>query len=308
VAKIEDDVDSVISVMATADLACSVAKEQGRGRAFAYRPEDREMKQRKHQMHWVGTIQSSLKANRFVLFSQVIEPTKPSGKPHFEILLRMLDKNDKILSPFVFMPVAERYHMMPSIDRWVIEHSLATLAEWCKSDLVSDSVFTINLSGQSLMDERTLDFLIGQLQETKVNPENLCFEITENAAITDLQNAQKFISSIKSFGSRFALDDFGAGVSSFANLRALDVDYLKIDGSFVVDMATDQVSASMVAAINQVGQTMKLHTVAEFVESQEIRDILVDMGVDYLQGYDIGKPRPLIEQLHELSLKDALSA
>ncbi len=308
IAKIEDDVNTVIGAMATADLACSVAKEQGRGRSFAYRSEDKEMKERKHQMHWVGTIQSSLKANRFELFSQVIEPTCPTGKPHFEILLRMLDKNDQILPPVVFMPVAERYHLMPTIDQWVIEHSLATLAKWGNSDAVNNSVFTINLSGQSLMDEKTLEFLIGQLQVTDVNPENLCFEVTENAAITDHQNAQKFISSIKCFGSRFALDDFGAGVSSFANLRALDVDYLKIDGSFVVDMATDQVSASMVSAINQVGQTMKLHTVAEFVESQQIRDILVELGVDYLQGYDIGRPRPLIEQLHDLSLKDALSA
>ncbi|MFK8030349.1 MAG: putative bifunctional diguanylate cyclase/phosphodiesterase [Gammaproteobacteria bacterium] len=308
VAKIEEDLDSVISVMATADLACSKAKEQGRGRAFAYRPEDEEMKARKHQMNWVGKIQSALKNNRFSLFSQVIEPTNPNNKAHFEILLRMLDDDDNILSPAVFMPVAERYHLMPSIDCWVIEHSLATLERWYDEGSVANSIFGINLSGQSLMDERTLEFLLGLLKSTTVNPENLCFEITENAAITDFHNAQRFIAAIKNLGCKFALDDFGAGVSSFANLRALDVDYLKIDGSFVVDMATDPVSESMVAAINQVGQTMELDTVAEFVESKEIRERLVALGVDYLQGYDIGKPQALVEQLRKLSLMDVRSA
>lgn len=309
VAKITDDIDDVISVMATADLACSVAKEQGRGRAFAYRDDDDQMKARKHQMHWVGRIQGALKNNRFVLYSQVIESTdRINGRPHFEILLRMLDDQGKILSPYVFMPVAERYHLMPSVDRWVIQHSLATLEQLNLSGASADSVFTINLSGQSLMDPKTLDFLVSQLRNTSVSTRNLCFEITENAAITDLHNARAFIAKVKNFGCRFALDDFGAGVSSFANLRALDVDYLKIDGSFVVDMASDPVSASMVAAINQVGQTMKLKTVAEYVESVEIRQILTDLGVDYLQGYDIGKPRPLLDQLHELSRTDVRSA
>lgn len=309
IAKIGDDIDSVISAMATADLACSIAKEQGRGRAFAYRSEDEELQARKHQMQWVGKIQSALRNNEFVLYSQVIEPTdRVKGKAHFEILLRMVGKNEKILSPAVFMPVAERYHLMPSIDRWVIEHSLATLEQWEDSGRVGSSVFTINLSGQSLMDEKTLDFLLAKLRKTRAPVKNICFEITENAAITDLYNAQRFISSVKSFGCQFALDDFGAGVSSFANLRDLDVDYLKIDGSFVVDMATDAVSASMVAAINQVGQTMELKTVAEFVETAEIRAILTDLGVDYLQGFDIGKPKPLVDQLHELAQVDVRSA
>ncbi len=309
VTKLDADDDSVIGAMATADLACSVAKEQGRNIAFAYRVDDEEMRERKHQMHWVGKIQSALKSGDFRLYSQVIESTDTvRGRPHFEILLRMLDDKGQILSPAVFLPVAERYHLMPLIDRWVIEHGLAMLEQWCSEGEAARSVFTINLSGQSITDERTMEYLLSQLRKTSVNTEMLCFEITESEAIKNLADAENFIARVKGFGCRFALDDFGAGVSSFANLRALDVDYLKIDGSFVVDMAKDPVSAAMVSAINQVGQTMSLCTVAEFVESGEISDILVELGVDYLQGYYIGKPMPLLEQLHELSTADAQSA
>ena len=309
VARMDTEVDSVIEIMALADMACTVAKEQGRGRSLAYTPDDARMHARKDQMHWVGRVQRALKSDQFVLFSQAIESTiVGAGQAHFEILLRMCGENGEILSPAVFMPVAERYQLMPTIDRWVTQHAIQTLGAWQDEVGAGNAVFAINLSGQSLTDERTLDHLLEQLKISRFDTRNLCFEITETAAITNLGAAQEFIRRVKQFGCKFALDDFGAGVSSFTNLRALQLDFLKIDGSFVVDMLDDPVSASMVAAINQVGQTMQLATVAEFVESQQHRDALAALGVDYLQGYDIGKPLPLLDQLEYLTKSATRSA
>ena len=306
VVQISDAFDSVVGAMAAADLACSAAKEQGRDRAYIYRADDEDMRERRLQMNWVGKIQRAIKQDRFELFVQLIAPARPSGKlPHYEILLRMLDDEGGYVSPGLFMPVAERYHMMPAIDRWVVGKSLDMLSRWWRANDSHSGVFAINLSGQTLTDQRTLDFIHGALRASGVDPRRICFEITETAAISNMAGAEYFIAQLKDLGCRFALDDFGAGVTSFTSLRALDVDYLKIDGSFVKDMIVDSVSYAMVSAINSVGQTMNLDTIAEFVESEDIAEHLRDIGVDFLQGYDIGRPRPLSVQLEDLAQGDA---
>ncbi|MFK8017937.1 MAG: EAL domain-containing protein, partial [Gammaproteobacteria bacterium] len=309
VVQISPELGSVVEVMALADLSCSVAKEEGRSRVVAYRPTDARLNARKDQMQWVGRIQRAIKDDGFTLFCQPICATRPgTGQTHYEVLLRMQDDDGSPISPGLFMPVAERYHLMPALDRWVVEQTIRTLGQWAPLLQRNNAVFAINLSGQSITDERTLDHLLAQLRSAAIDTRSLCFEITETAAISNLSAAQDFITAVKGFGCQFALDDFGAGVSSFTNLRALQLDYLKIDGSFVVDMLTDPISAAMVAAINQVGQTMSLATVAEFVESQSLQDALTTLGVDYLQGYHLGKPEPLQERLERLSETERLRA
>lgn len=304
VTQIDNSLESVVEQLARADLACLEAKEQGRGRAVVYRQNDRALHAREDQMHWVSRIQRALKENNFDLYAQTIQASAAGNQaPHLELLLRMRAKDGTPLSPGVFLPVAERYHLMPSIDRWVIEHALETLGRHYDPQRHGKAVFAINLAGQSITDEHLLAYLIEQLSQTTFPTAQLCFEITETAAIRNLAAAQEFIGQVKRFGCAFALDDFGAGVSSFANLRALDLDYLKIDGSFVVDMLEDPVSASMVSAINQVGQTMSLATVAEFVSSQEIYTALTELGVTYQQGYFIDEPMPIRLQLERLATR-----
>ncbi|MEO1576078.1 MAG: EAL domain-containing protein, partial [Pseudomonadota bacterium] len=285
VVAVDGALDSVVEVMARADLACLEAKEQGRGRTVVYNSDDTAINARENQMHWVSRLQRALRDDSFELFAQTLRPSAGGLQaPHFELLLRMRGEGDKYLYPSVFLPVAERYHMMPDIDRWVIEHALATLDRHYDPSAHGEAVFAINLSGQSLTDRQLLDFLLEQLQQTGFPTERLCFEITETAIIRNLVAAQDFVRRVKQFGCQFALDDFGAGVSSFTNLRALDLDYLKIDGSFVADMLSDPVSAAMVSAINQVGQTMELKTVAEFESTAEIARAVADLGVTFQQG------------------------
>ena len=309
VVSVDENFENEIELLAAADMACSAAKEDGRGRTHVYRHEDKEMQDRTTHMRWVGRIQQALKDDRFILFSQEIAPVDPAKHPpHYEILLRMIDEEENFVSPGLFMPVAERYHMMADVDCWVIGRALLAIEQFEQQQPNSPITFAINLSGLSLTDHKTLDFVVDQLRKRDVNASNICFEITETAAISNLQSAKKFIARVKNFGCKFALDDFGAGVSSFSNLRALDLDYVKIDGSFVSEMTTDPVCEAMVNSINQVGQTMNLETVAEFVETPETEARLRAIGVNFLQGYGIAKPRPLQGQLEELLATKVRSA
>jgi diguanylate cyclase (GGDEF)-like protein/PAS domain S-box-containing protein len=279
------------TLLSNADTACYIAKEKGRNRVQVYHDQDIELAQRHNEMHWVGRITKALEDDRFLLFYQpIISTAANSSEPlHFEVLIRMLDEEGQLVTPSVFIPAAERYNLMATLDRWVVTHAL----NWLADHKATPMLCAINLSGHSIGDERFLDSVVQQIKETRVPSSNICFEITETAAIANLGRAIQFIRELKKLGCRFSLDDFGSGLSSFAYLKNLPVDYLKIDGGFVKDMDHNDTSCAMVEAINNIGHTMKILTIAEFVENQAILDKLVSIGVDYAQGYCLAKPAPL---------------
>ncbi len=279
------------SLLGNADTACYLAKEKGRNRVQVYHAEDAELARRHSEMHWVGRINKAFEEDRFLLYRQPIVPTTQSARkhPHFEILVRMLDEEGQLVTPGVFIPAAERYNLMGALDRWVVSNAM----NWLVAHKDSPMICAINLSGHSLGDEAFLGFVTDQIKGTGVPPHCLCFEITETAAIANLEKAIHFIRELKRLGCRFALDDFGAGLSSFAYLKNLPVDFLKIDGSFVRDMDKNETSRAMVEAINHIGHTMKIQTIAEFVETPAIFRKLAEIGVDFAQGHGIAQPTPL---------------
>ena len=245
-------------------------------------------------MGWVGRIQKALKEQRFVLYSQKILPlvnNRETGE-HYEVLLRMQGEDGKLVPPMAFIPAAERYDLMPQLDRWVIT---AAFAQHSRRHPPGSALGTcaINLSGTSICDEHFYEFAVAQFKLFTVLPAEICFEITETSAIANLAQASILICKLKELGCRFALDDFGSGMSSFAYLKHLPVDYLKIDGGFVKDMIDDPIDYAMVEAINHIGHVMNIETIAEFVENDAILDALRRIGVDYVQGYGIEKPRTL---------------
>jgi len=289
------DSGTISSILSAADSACYVAKDQGRNRVHVYEENDTALTERHGQMQWVQRIHDVLEKNRFRLFFQPIAKLKrPPGEPysiHGEVLLRMLDSNNNLIGPGAFIPSAERYNLMPAIDRWVVENTFAALV--ASSTRTRIDACCINLSGQSLSDSRFMDFLVNQIRDSRVSPEILCFEITETAVIASLNNATRMISLLRDMGCRFALDDFGVGLSSFSYLKNLAVDYLKLDGSFIKNMVHDPIDHEMVRAINQIGQTMDIRTIAEFVEDEAILNAVRNIGVDYAQGYAIAHPAPI---------------
>ena len=281
-------------IMRVADSACDVAKEMGRNRVHAYEPRDLALRQREVEMRWIQHIRQALSKEHFQLYYQNIVPlgSNPEHDTHYEILLRMKSDDGRVIRPTEFIAAAERYHLMPVIDRWVITHALRLLSNrLLRSDF--NSMFAINISGQSLDDEEFLGFVMAKLHHSAVPPEMICFEITETVAATNLVMVQRFISVLRGIGCRFALDDFGRGISSFAYLKNLKVDYLKIDGMFVKDIITDEIGCAMVESINHIGHIMGIQTIAEFVESQDVLEKLIEMGVDHVQGYQLGRPRPM---------------
>lgn len=280
-------IGSLAEVMSAADSACYVAKDQGRNRIFAHTLDSNELLIRQGEMHWVHKINKAFEMQRFCLFRQKIVPIRNDSDPvHYEVLLRMRDESGNIVPPMAFLPAAERYSMMPEIDRWVVDQALKRISEGALSNVI----YNINLSGKSISDEGFLEFIIQKIEGSKVNPSNICFEITETAAVSNLSSAVRFFDILKSYGCKLALDDFGSGISSFMYLKNLPVDYLKIDGSFVRDMVDDPVDREMVSSISKIGHVMNLLTVAEFVESDSIKNALVEIGVDYAQGFSIAKP------------------
>lgn len=281
-------------VMRVANSACDVAKEMGRNRVHAYGPRDLSLRQREVEMRWIQQIRQALNEDNFKLYCQNIVPlgTDPALNTHYEILLRMIDENGKVIRPTEFIAAAERYHLMPEIDRWVVDQALTLLSKRHSRGEIS-GLFAINISGQSLDDEDFLEFVVGKLRKAKIPPEVVCFEITETVAATHLSVVQRFISVLGGMGCKFALDDFGRGISSFAYLKNLRVDYLKIDGMFVRDIAEDKIDHAMVESINHIGHIMGMQTIAEFVESQDALEKLIELGVDHVQGYQLGRPRPM---------------
>ncbi len=296
-AQIDKHISNGNEVLAYVDGACYAAKDAGRNRVEVHTEDNERLKQRKGEIQWSSEINNALDENRFELYCQPIIPlADPDLDISYEVLLRLRMPDGTIVPPGAFLPAAERYNSIVRIDRWVIEHTLLWISRHAEA-LSHVRSISINLSGQSLGDEAMLGFIIREFQRGLVPVEKVKFEITETAAIANLRDATIFMRTLSEFGCRFALDDFGSGLSSFAYLKNLKVDVLKIDGMFVKDMLDDPIDFEMVKSINDIGHVMGLETIAEFVESDEIADKLREIGVDYAQGYAYGQPIPIDEIL-----------
>lgn len=298
---VDNSSTSFSRAISEAKSACYSAKKSGENHLAAYKPEYSDIKALEGNLEWVSILKNAIQNNRFFMHAQPIHPLKKEeyAQPfyHYELLIRLSGENGNPIFPNEFLSAAEYYSLMPEIDRWVVR---AVIREVSKiPDQTPLPVFAINLSGQSLNDASFLDFVIDEVKSSGVDPQMLCFEITEQVAVEDLSLVNGFISSLKFLGSKFSLDDFGTGVSSYGYLRSLDVDYLKIDGSFVKNIVDDDVAKAMVQSINYVGHTMNLKVIAEYVENDEILSLLRAMGVDYGQGYEILRPIPFDEVLNQ---------
>ena len=289
------EANAMEATLRAADMACYMAKEKGRNRIQVYHPSDAELVERVGEMAWVQRIRNGLDEQRFCLFAQEIRSLNKAeqDRSHVELLLRLRDEDGKLVQPGSFMPAAERYGLMPLIDRWVIRNAFALIAERLScSEPVQLSSCAINLSGATFGDDDFVEYVRRQFDIYRVPPGMICFEITETSAIADMHSAKRLIEALKKLGCRFSLDDFGTGMSSFSYLKHLPVDYIKIDGSFVREMLNSKIDRAMVEMIVHVAKVMGKSTVAEFVENDEILPALRDIGVDYAQGYAIGKPSP----------------
>ena len=290
------------SALTAARMACESAKEHGRDRIEIYDEDSHSMIRRYDDMQMVAEIQQALDSDGFELLAQpIMSLSGDATNSRFEVLLRMKDSDGARVPSDALFSAAERYRMMPQIDRWVVSKSIALLAE--AGDLVAEQEanFAINLSGQSLGDDEILEFIEEEIGQSGLSASGFSFEITESAAVSNLRKAQEFIERLHALGCTIALDDFGAGLSSFAYLKNFKVDTLKIDGGFIRDITDNRISESMVAAITQVAKVMELKTVAEYVENDDTRELIETLGVDFAQGHAIGKPRPMGEVLAEIS-------
>ncbi|MEE9422462.1 MAG: EAL domain-containing protein [Gammaproteobacteria bacterium] len=294
IVEINETTESAVSALIKADSACYMAKDSGRNRIHIYRADDTQLAKRQGEMQWVSQIHEALEDNRFYLLQQSIEAIHSNGQDlcHFEILLRMRDIEDNCILPGTFLPAAERYNLMPEIDRWVVRTVFTWLHE--NPDILKTTAFcTINLSGHTFSDETFLSYVVEHLWKFGIPGHKICFEVTETAAVANFSQATKLISELKKYGCLFALDDFGSGMSSFAYLKNLEVDFLKIDGNFIKDIHDNPTNYAIVESIHKVAQVMAIQTIAEFVENDEIRQTLKKIGVNYAQGYAISKPQPL---------------
>ena len=285
---------SMTNVLSAADRACYAAKDKGRNRIHVFRQDDEELERRHGEMEWVNRIKHAMAEHRFHLYFQPIAPLIENTEDgeYYELLLRLEDEQGAIVSTGTFLPAAERYQLVTKLDHWVVK----TAFEWLNSnpDHINNlSLCSINVSGSSVGEEAFLAFVVRTFDDMQVPPEKICFEITETAAITHLSGTMKFIQTLKERGCRFSLDDFGSGLSSFAYLKNLPVDYLKIDGTFVRDIADDPINLAMVKSINDIGHVMGKKTIAESVENDHVLGKLKEIGVDYFQGYGIGYPQPI---------------
>ena len=284
---------STTEVLRQADSACYAAKDQGRNRLSVFREDDEDLKRRHGEMQWVAEITRALESDRFVLYAQAIAPVEhDDAGAHIEILVRMRDEQGKIIPPGAFLPAAERYGLARDLDCWILQQTL----HWLQLNpgfLDHLHLCGINLSGESVIDPAMGDLILELLSIHDIPPQKICFELTETAAISNFGAAVNLIELLRERGCQFALDDFGSGLSSFGYLKNLPVDYLKIDGSFVRDAATDPIDLAMVRSINEIGHIMGKKTIAEFVEDDAILQKLREIGVDYAQGYFVGKPEPL---------------
>jgi diguanylate cyclase (GGDEF)-like protein len=294
VVPIDRSTTDIASTMSAADAACYIAKESGRNQVQIAHLGDRRLQERHGEMQWVARLNRAMDKDQFVLYFQPVIPcaNKPGTGRLVEILVRLIDDDGTIIAPGAFLPAAEKYNLLTNIDRWVIAHSLAWLAGNTNNDTALVTL-SINLSGQTLGNPDMLKFIIDKMEETGTAPEQIIFEVTETSAITNITSATSFMLTLRGYGFRFSLDDFGSGLSSFTYLKKLPVDFLKIDGIFVRDILSDPVDFAMVKAISELGQLLGKEIIAEFVETQELADELRKMGVNYMQGHAYGKPQPL---------------
>jgi diguanylate cyclase (GGDEF)-like protein/PAS domain S-box-containing protein len=280
-------------LLTAADTACYVAKRQGSGRVAVYSARDEALARHTGEIQWLQRLQSALKENRFHLYHQAIVPAHGEDTgPAMEVLLRLEDEQGQELPPSEFMRAAERYRLMGLVDRWVVRTTLAALGRGAIPMAANRSV-AINVSGQTLGDLQFLEFVVECLDSTGVTPAQVCFEISESVVFANLEQARRFVGVLHGIGCQFALDDFGSGVGSFSNLKNLPLDYLKIDGSFMRNLARDTVNQAMVAAMIKLARTLNFKVIAEQVEDNAAMDAARRMGVDYLQGYAVGRPQPL---------------
>ena len=296
------------SALTTARMACEAAKDHGRDRIEIFDDDNHSIIRRFDDMQLVAEIQQALDGDEFELLAQpIVSLTGKGAHPRYEVLLRMPEVDGERVPSKALFSAAERYRMMPQIDRWVVSTTIARLA--VHSDFIRDqgAVFAVNLSGQSLGDDEILQFIEEEIEASGLPTSALCFEITESAAVSQLDKAQAFIGRLRELGCTISLDDFGAGLSSFAYLKNFDVDILKIDGSFIRDITDNRISESMVAAITQVARVMDLRTVAEYVETKKSRDLIAKLGVHYAQGHGVGEPEAFDGVLAGLSEQAASS-
>jgi diguanylate cyclase (GGDEF)-like protein len=298
--------NALAHAMATAEIACKAAKDRGRNRVEVFQDSDQSIIRRHTDILVIGKLRDALDADSFRLDAQPILPLRANyGRPRFELLIRMLGDRGEIIPPGKFLSAAERYQLMPTVDRWVVRHACELLG--AHREAMGDGMarFAINLSGQSLQDAAFLEFVVDQIQVNMLPANVLCFELTETATIGNLAKAQDFMRTLQDLGCQFALDDFGTGVSSLAYLKDLSVNYLKIDGSFVRDAISNNRAESMIKAIAQLAKVMCMETIAEYVETDNLRVRMADLGVDYGQGFAMGKAQPLQVLLQELAIYEA---
>jgi diguanylate cyclase (GGDEF)-like protein/PAS domain S-box-containing protein len=309
VLSLTESLSTVGDALSAADQACYMAKDNGRNRVQFYRPDDQEMRARHGEMRWVERLNRAIELDQFALFAQEIRAVgHPAGAlepSRFEVLIRMVDSDGTLIAPMAFIPAAERYGLMPRIDRWVIAKACSNLAA-LRERHGGIPMCMINLSGASVTDPGMVDFVRSQLQKFGLPMHSIGFELTETAAISNLASASQLMRGLKEIGCPMALDDFGSGMASFAYLRGFPVDYLKIDGEFVKDMTTDLVDYEIVQAIHSVGRVMGVKTVAESVENAEILAALMLVGVDFAQGFHIHRPVPMMDITYRARRRDAL--
>lgn len=294
---IDSEWTNVDEVLRSADIACNTAKEQGRNRIKLFHKDDVDLVKQTGEMHRVSQINRALKQDRFRIYMQPIvslhNVRNINGNKKYELLLRLEDENGEIIPACDFIPAAERYGLMSSVDRWVFTKFMSVYGEYLKRNGNANDTFFINLSGLTLSDESFFSFIREHLQMFNIPPKAVCFEVTETAAIANLHTVVDFIHQIRAEGCRFALDDFGSGMCSFSYLKAIPVDYLKIDGSFIKSIVYDQMDSTIVESINRIGHIAGLETIAEYVENDRIREKIKAIGVDYGQGYGIEAPKPI---------------
>lgn len=286
--------DDVAGLLSAADSACATAKEAGGNRIHTFKENDIEIQRRRREQQWAARINNALEDNRFELFRQMIQPLQETdGGSHYELLLRMRDEGGQVIKPGLFIEAAERFSLTPRIDRWVIKNAF----RWLVSEADEReclALCSINLSGQSVGDDKFLPYVVEQFRRSGLDATKICFEITETAAIASYAQANRFINALRELGCKFALDDFGTGLSSFSYLKHFPVDFLKIDGSFVKEILHDPIDREMVRSINELGHLTGKQTIAEFAENEEIITMLTGMGIDYAQGYGVSEPKRII--------------
>jgi diguanylate cyclase (GGDEF)-like protein/PAS domain S-box-containing protein len=288
------DSGTVEEILAAADSACYVAKKRGDGKVAVYSARDEAAARHSGDIQWLRTLQAALRDNSFRLYWQPIMPTWDSDEsgPSMEVLVRLSNEKGQELSPIELVRAAERYRLMGLVDRWVVQTTFTALGRGAIS-LTGRHSIAVNISGQTLADARFLDFVVECFDRSGVDPAQVCFEIAESAVIANLDAARRFVAVLHGMGSQFALDDFGSNIGSFSSLKNLPMDYLKIDGSFMQNLARDSVNQAMVTATIKLARSLNFKVIAEQVEDAAGLDAARNIGVDYVQGYAVGKPKPL---------------